>query len=88
MVLQVGQYIIIPDRMAQTGTLGPDVTNEQVNQEQTIGAGHKGVASGTQFHKKWQYPCRTWQGCPMVFNHHAFELMELALCTLLQLSKS
>jgi hypothetical protein len=45
------------DRMAQAGALRPDVTttvseygDEQVNQEQTTGAGHRGVASGTRYH--------------------------------------
>jgi hypothetical protein len=45
------------DRMAQAGALRPDVTNtvadygdEQVNREQTTGAGYKGVASGTRYH--------------------------------------
>jgi hypothetical protein len=45
------------DRMAQVGALRPDVTttvadyeDEQVNRKQTTGAGHKGVASGTQYH--------------------------------------
>jgi hypothetical protein len=54
MVLQVGYNIIMADRMAHSGALQPDVTTtvadygeEQVNQEQTTGAGHKGVASGT-----------------------------------------
>jgi hypothetical protein len=56
-VLQVGQYIIIADRMDQAGALRPDVTltisdygDDQVNQKQTMGAGHKGVASGTIYH--------------------------------------
>jgi hypothetical protein len=57
MVLQVGHDIIMADRMAQAGSLNPDVTttvadygDEQVNREQTMGAGHKGVASGTRYH--------------------------------------
>jgi hypothetical protein len=56
-VLQVGHYIIMTDRMAQSGALRPDVTttvadygDEQVNREQTTGGGHKGVASGTRYH--------------------------------------
>jgi hypothetical protein len=56
-VLQVGHDIIMADRMAQTGALRPDVTttlsdygDAQVNQEQATSAGHKGVASGTQYH--------------------------------------
>jgi hypothetical protein len=57
MVLQVGHGIIMADRMAQAGALRPDVTttvadygDKQVNREQTTGAGHKGVASGTHYH--------------------------------------
>jgi hypothetical protein len=53
-VLQVGHTIIMADRMAQSGALPPDVTtteadygDKQVNQDQTTGAGRKGVASGT-----------------------------------------
>jgi hypothetical protein len=56
-VLQVGHNIIMADRMAQVGALRLDVTTtvadygyEQVNREHTTGAGHKGVASGTQYH--------------------------------------
>jgi hypothetical protein len=56
-VLQVGHSIIMADRMAQSGTLRPDVTTTvadygdgQVNREQTTGAGHSGVASGTRYH--------------------------------------
>jgi hypothetical protein len=55
-VLQVGHNIIMTDRMAQSGAIRPYVTttvayygDEQVNREQTMGAGHKGVASGTQY---------------------------------------
>jgi hypothetical protein len=43
------------DRMDQAGALRPDVTttlsdygDEQVSREQTTGAGHKGVTSGTR----------------------------------------
>jgi hypothetical protein len=43
--------------MAQAGALRPGVSttvadygDEQVNQEQTTGAGYKGVASGTRYH--------------------------------------
>jgi hypothetical protein len=43
--------------MAQAGDLCPDVTtavadyeDEQVNQYQTMGAGHTGVANGTLYH--------------------------------------
>jgi hypothetical protein len=50
------QDIIMTDRMDQAGALRPDVTttvadygDEQVNQEQTTGAEHKGVASGTRY---------------------------------------
>jgi hypothetical protein len=57
MLLQTGQYIIMADKMDQAGALQPDVTttladygDEQVNREQTTGAGHKGVASATQYH--------------------------------------
>jgi hypothetical protein len=57
-VLQVGHNIIMTDRMAQSGALRPDVTttpvadngDEQVNREQTMGADHNGVASGTRYH--------------------------------------
>jgi hypothetical protein len=56
-VLQVGHHIIMADRMAHSDALRPDVTttvadygDEQVNQEQTTGAGYKGVASGTPYH--------------------------------------
>jgi hypothetical protein len=56
-VLQVGHNIIMADRMAQSSALQPDVTttvadygDEQVNQEQKMGAGHKGLASGKQYH--------------------------------------
>jgi hypothetical protein len=56
-VLQVGHNIIMADRKAQAGALQPDVTitiadygDKQVNQDQTTGAGHKGVASGTRYH--------------------------------------
>jgi hypothetical protein len=45
------------DRMAQAGALRPDVkatvadsVDEQVTKEQTTGAGHNGVASGTRYH--------------------------------------
>jgi hypothetical protein len=55
MVLQVGHTIIVADRMAQSGALKPYVTttvadygDEQVSREQTTGAGHNGVASGTR----------------------------------------
>jgi hypothetical protein len=55
--LQVGHDIIMADSMAQAGALHPYVTttvayygDEQVNREQTTGAGHKGVASGTGYH--------------------------------------
>jgi hypothetical protein len=44
-------------RMDQAGALRPDVTttvvdygDEQVNREQTTGAGHKGIACGTRYH--------------------------------------
>jgi hypothetical protein len=57
MVLQVGHNIIMTDRMDQAGALRPDVTttvadhgDKQVNREHTTGAGHKGVASRTQYH--------------------------------------
>jgi hypothetical protein len=53
-VLQVGHNIIMADRMAEAGALRPDVTttisdygDNQVNRDQTMGAGHNGVASGT-----------------------------------------
>jgi hypothetical protein len=56
------------ERMAQAGALWPDVTakvahygDEQVNREQTMGAGHKGVASGTQYHNGRQ----DGSSCPM-----------------------
>jgi hypothetical protein len=55
-VLQVGHDIIMADRMAQAGAQQPDVTTtvadygDEVNREQTTGAGHKGVASGTRYH--------------------------------------
>jgi hypothetical protein len=56
-VLQVGHDIIMADRMTQSGALPPDVItivsdygDEQMNREQTTGAGHKGVASGAQYH--------------------------------------
>jgi hypothetical protein len=56
-VLQVGRDIIMTDMMAQAGALRPDVTttvadygDDQVNRDQTTGAGHKGVASGTRYH--------------------------------------
>jgi hypothetical protein len=52
----VGHNIIMADRMAQSGARRPDVTTtvadygeEKVNQEQKTGAGHNGVASGTQY---------------------------------------
>jgi hypothetical protein len=56
--LQVGHTI---DMMALAGALqldvkttvadcGDDYGDKQVNQEQTMGAGHKGIASGTQYH--------------------------------------
>jgi hypothetical protein len=55
--LQVGHDIIIANMMAQSGALQPDVTTtvadygeEQVNRDHATGAGHKGVASGTQYH--------------------------------------
>jgi hypothetical protein len=55
-VLQVGHNIIMADRMAQSGALRPDVTTtladygeEQVNRDQTTGAGHTCVASGTRY---------------------------------------
>jgi hypothetical protein len=45
------------DRMDQSGSIPPDITttvpddgDKQVNREQTTGAGHKGVASGTRYH--------------------------------------
>jgi hypothetical protein len=45
------RYIIMADRMAQSGALRPAVITtvayygyEEVNREQTTGAGHKGVA--------------------------------------------
>jgi hypothetical protein len=54
MMLQVGHNIIMADMMAQSGALRPYVTttvtdygDKRVNGEQTTGAGHKGVASGT-----------------------------------------
>jgi hypothetical protein len=57
MALQVGHNIIMTDMMDQAGALRPDVTttvadygDEQVNREQTTGAGHNGVASGKQYH--------------------------------------
>jgi hypothetical protein len=57
MVLQVGQEIIMADRMAHAGALRPDVTttladygDEQVSREQTTGAGHNGVVIGTRDH--------------------------------------
>jgi hypothetical protein len=57
MLFQVGHYIIMTDSMAQAGAIRPDATttvadygDKQVNQEQTTGAGHNGVASGTQYH--------------------------------------
>jgi hypothetical protein len=60
-VLQVGHNIIMADRMAQSGALRPDVTTtvadygeDQVNREQTTGAGHKGVASGTRYYNDRQ----------------------------------
>jgi hypothetical protein len=60
-VLQVGHNIIMADRMAQSGAHRPDVTttradygDKQVNREQTTGAGHKGVAIGTQYHNDRQ----------------------------------
>jgi hypothetical protein len=56
-VLQVGHDITMTDMMAQSGALRPVVTttvayygDEQVNREQTTGAGHTGVASGTHYH--------------------------------------
>jgi hypothetical protein len=76
-VLQVGHNLIMADRMAQAGKLQPDVTttvadngDEQVNREQTTGAGHKGVASGTQYHNGRQdgstscttIRCNCWNG--------------------------
>jgi hypothetical protein len=52
-VLPVGHIVIMTDKMAQSGALRSDVTttvadygHEQVNREHTMGAGHKGVASG------------------------------------------
>jgi hypothetical protein len=52
--MQVGHDIIMADRMAQAGALRTDVTtivadygDEQVKREQTTGAAHKGVVSGT-----------------------------------------
>jgi hypothetical protein len=57
MVLQVGHNIIMTDIMAQSGALQPDVTttladygDERVNRDQTMGAGHKGVANRTRYH--------------------------------------
>jgi hypothetical protein len=56
-VLQVGHDIIMAYRMTQAGSLRPDVTtavadygDEQVNREQTTGAGHKGVVVGKRYH--------------------------------------
>jgi hypothetical protein len=56
-MLQVGHDIIMAYRMAQSGALRTDVTttvayygDEQVNREETTGAGHNVVASGTQYH--------------------------------------
>jgi hypothetical protein len=60
-VLQVGHNIIMADRMAEAGALRPDVTttvadygDERVNREQTMGAGHKGVANRTRYHNDRQ----------------------------------
>jgi hypothetical protein len=60
-LLQVEQHIIMSDRMAQAGALQTDVTttladygDTQVNREQTTGAGHTGVASGTPSHNDRQ----------------------------------
>jgi hypothetical protein len=56
-VLQVGHEIKMTDRMAQAGAIRPYVTttvadygDEQVSREQTTGAGHDGVESGTYYH--------------------------------------
>jgi hypothetical protein len=52
----VGHDIIMTGMMAQAGALRPDVTttvadygDDQVNRDQTTGAGHKGAASGTRY---------------------------------------
>jgi hypothetical protein len=57
MVLQVGNDIIMVDRMAQAGALRLYVKttvanygDKQLTQEQTTGAGHVDIASGTRYH--------------------------------------
>jgi hypothetical protein len=79
----MGHTIIVADRMAQSGALQPDVTttvadygDEQVNRDQTTGAGHKGVASGTQYHNGRQdgsIRCTT-----TICNNHSSRLLRRA----------
>jgi hypothetical protein len=61
-VLQVGHNTIMADRMAQAGALRPDAIttvadygDERVNQDQTTGAVHVGITSGTWYHNDRHY---------------------------------
>jgi hypothetical protein len=67
------------DTIAQAGALRPDKTatvadygDELVNREQTTGAGHKGVASGTRYHNGRQGGLSR---CTMIrYNNHSSRL--------------